>query len=341
MEVKTILFTIWTTSSCNLRCKYCYEGIEKEVCNMSTAVADQTISFVINTMKKYPLHSIWIVFHGGEPCMNFPVIEYLVHQFRKKLPQKQITFSLTTNATLLDKRKIEFLIDNLDEITVSLDGTKSTHDCERVDSKGLGSFNKALSTALLLNQATDTIRVRMTVTPVNVSSLFSNIRFLIDCGFKTIVPVVDFFASTWHQALFDIMEQQLRLTKQYINDINDSDLSVAMTNPDELQEVGCCTGAINEFHIYPNGDIYPCVYTVCQHDYICGNVKTGLDNKKVGELKKLYAYKVTQCEGCSYYNGCASTRCKFLNKALSGDPLTPSPAVCLTQNACISVYRHS
>ena len=342
MEVREmILFTVWTTSACNLRCRYCYEGTEKASNQMSIAAADDTIHFIVNTMNDHPSHGVWIVFHGGEPCMNFPVIEHVVQQIRKKLAGRYISFSITTNATLLDERKMEFLAQNMDEITVSLDGTKQTHDSERIDSKGQGTFDKALSTALLINHTSADIRVRMTVTPSNVANLFDNICFLIKCGFKTIVPAVDFFAQDWRQELFDVLEQQFIKAKQYVRDMHDPDLCVAMTNSDEPQEVGSCTGGINEFHIYPNGDIYPCVYTVMQPQYRCGNVRTGIDRSKVQELKKLYACTVSQCEGCSCYSGCISTRCKFLNEALTGNPLQPAPAVCLTQNVCISVYRHS
>ena len=151
---------------------------------------------------------------------------------------------------------------------------------------------------------------------------------------------VDFFDSNWDEQLFEVLKQQLFLTKEYINEINDPDLCVAMTDADEMQEVGCCTGAINEFHIYPNGDIYPCVYTAGNPKYICGSVKTGIDKEKVDSYKKIYKTSIKQCEGCTYYRGCPSTRCKFLNEVLTGDLYTPSPAMCLTQNTCISVYHY-
>lgn len=336
----TILFTIWTTSACNLKCKYCYEGTNKECNNMNFDCADDTISFIINIMKENPMHNIWVVFHGGEPCLNFSIIEYVVKKIKKKLLDRNIFFSLTTNATLIDNKKLLFLIDNIGEITVSLDGDKVTHDSDRVDGKGNGSFNKALSTALLLNETEVDTRIRMTVTAKNVFCLYSNIKFLIQCGLKTIVPVVDFFDSNWDEQLFEVLKQQLFLTKEYINEINDPDLCVAMTDADEMQEVGCCTGAINEFHIYPNGDIYPCVYTAGNPKYICGSVKTGIDKEKVDSYKKIYKTSIKQCEGCTYYRGCPSTRCKFLNEVLTGDLYTPSPAMCLTQNTCISVYHY-
>ncbi len=59
----------------------------------------------------------------------------------------------------------------------------------------------------------------MTVTPNNVQDLFSNIRFLIQCGFSTIVPAVDFFSVGWTEQGFETLKQQMKRVVEFLNSI--------------------------------------------------------------------------------------------------------------------------
>ena len=101
-----------------------------------------------------------------------------------------------------------------------------------------------------------------------------------------------------------------------------------MISKDEFRKKGMCYGGINSFHIDPKGDIYPCVYTVNDDDYKCGNVVKGIDEKKIKEFKEINRRIVRSCNNCKYGEYCISTRCKFINKKLVGDFYTASPIVC-------------
>jgi len=43
------MFTIWVTKACNMNCKYCYEGIEKEKEFMTKETADAVMDWIIKT----------------------------------------------------------------------------------------------------------------------------------------------------------------------------------------------------------------------------------------------------------------------------------------------------
>ena len=68
-----------------------------------------------------------MTFFGGETLMNFPILKVAIPYARQRAAElgKQVEFSLTTNATLLQPETIEFLADNDIGVTVSIDGPRT------------------------------------------------------------------------------------------------------------------------------------------------------------------------------------------------------------------------
>ena len=85
-----MLFNIWVTQDCNLSCKYCYEK-EKSKKNMSLQTADTVIEFIL----KYQTDKTnQVNFHGGEPLLNWDVIEYIIRQIiQSSLKKGRFRFS--------------------------------------------------------------------------------------------------------------------------------------------------------------------------------------------------------------------------------------------------------
>lgn len=133
-----------TTEKCNLRCSYCvfsddFKG-EREHTNipMATEIAINAIND-FSERSKEP----YIVFYGGEPLMNIPLIKASVAHANKLFTNAH--YSMTTNGTLLRKNLLPFLIENNFKITVSLDGLKHIHDKYRTFSNGQPSWDIILS----------------------------------------------------------------------------------------------------------------------------------------------------------------------------------------------------
>jgi len=71
-------FWILTTTDCNARCFYCHEnGIPKMHMNIETA--NQIVEYI----KKQGLSKINIMWYGGEPLLNFDVINYITENFAR------------------------------------------------------------------------------------------------------------------------------------------------------------------------------------------------------------------------------------------------------------------
>ena len=102
---------------CNLRCKYCFadEG-EYKGCRklMSAEIGKKAIDFVIE--KSGPRKNIEVDLFGGEPLMAFDAVKEIVEYAKKqeKLHNKNIRFTMTTNATLLNDEIMDYLDKNME-----------------------------------------------------------------------------------------------------------------------------------------------------------------------------------------------------------------------------------
>lgn len=132
---------------CNLRCKYCFadEGDYKgrrEI--MSPEVAKKSIDFVLK--HSGPRKNIEVDLFGGEPLMAVDTIKQVVEYARKeeKKYNKNIRFTMTTNATLLTDEMMDYLDKNMGNIVLSIDGRKEVNDKVRVRIDGTGSHDAIL-----------------------------------------------------------------------------------------------------------------------------------------------------------------------------------------------------
>lgn len=138
------------TTSCNLRCKYCCYGDgyttykNRKSGALDFSVAKNVLDFIATlfsakqSSRDCP-QPFAISFYGGEPLMNFLVLEKIVDysktlQFEGRTP----FFTMTTNAVLL-KRYAAFLEDHDFRVLVSLDGNE-VHDAYRIKPDGKPSF---------------------------------------------------------------------------------------------------------------------------------------------------------------------------------------------------------
>ena len=170
-DVSQVVFEM--TTACNLKCEYCcysdgYTVFQKRrngKLEFSTAkvVLDSLVeifkSKVATGLRSEPFA---ISFYGGEPLMNFPIIKEIVEYAELlNFEGKEIVFTMTTNAVLIDKFA-DFLCKHKFPILISLDGNKK-HDSYRKTVSGKESF--------------DIVYKNLKYIQKNYPTLFSYIRF--------------------------------------------------------------------------------------------------------------------------------------------------------------------
>jgi uncharacterized protein len=159
---------------CNLGCTYCYAqqgdfgGAAK---SMTRETADRAVDLLIASAE--PGARLNLSFLGGEPLVNRSVLQAVTRRAAALAEARGVTmtFSITTNGTLLGEADAEFFEEFGFAVTVSLDGPGAVHDSLRPYKGGGGSYDRVMANVrpLLERQRTMQVTARVTVTPRNLA----------------------------------------------------------------------------------------------------------------------------------------------------------------------------
>lgn len=151
-NVDNIIISI--TEQCNLRCTYCcYSGKYKgnrvhSSLSLCESDVDAIFDFVEANTNNRPLR---FSFYGGEPLMHYSLLQYAVLKAESKWEDK-VSFSITTNATLLTPERIDWLVAHQVELCISIDGTSTFNDNQRVDINGHETFARVREHILYIKE---------------------------------------------------------------------------------------------------------------------------------------------------------------------------------------------
>lgn len=120
------------TLRCNETCVYCHASradLDRVDTDMSRETAEKCVDLVLQSTSP----SVTIEFQGGEPLVNFPVVQHVVEYAREKnrARAKALEFTMVSNLSLLDDAKLAWLVANKVQICTSVDGPKAIHDKQR------------------------------------------------------------------------------------------------------------------------------------------------------------------------------------------------------------------
>ncbi|RDY27608.1 radical SAM protein [Romboutsia weinsteinii] len=325
---------VWTTKSCNLNCRYCYEQEYIEIGHMSDEIENRTL----DTIKEMILDSDEdihnIQFHGGEPLLNFRLIKRFVEELEVIKGNSIIKYGMTTNGTIWNSEIEEFFRKYTDSfkgyISISIDGDSKTHNKNRVSKSNIGSFDVALDTSQKMLSIFKWLRCRVTVEPNTVKDLFNNIKYLIELGFKQISVAFDLFSENWNENHVAIIQEQYENVLKFWKK-HDSGIEISLVDEvvEERSVLGLCSPSK---HFYIDGLIYPCTFVVGSKEYSIGDIYNGINDNKVDSIIQLSHHDNPCCEKCNNKKTCYSNRCKLINKMITGDYYTPPTINCVLEN---------
>ena len=175
---------------CNLGCTYCYaqEGtFGAKPRNMASETAQRAVDLLLS--EAAPGERVNLSFLGGEPLVNRTVLRETTRYAARQAARRGVvvSFSVTSNGTLIDESDGEFFDEHGFAVTISLDGPQSAHDRLRPYKGGRGSFENILRNVgpLLACQRRMQVSARVTVTPENLD-LRGTLDELIALGFHSV-----------------------------------------------------------------------------------------------------------------------------------------------------------
>jgi uncharacterized protein len=176
--------------TCNLGCLYCYAqqgDFGGPATRMPLEAAERAVDLLVAEAR--PGAQLNLSFLGGEPLANRPVVQAATRRAAALAREHglAITFSITTNGTLLTEADADFFEEHGFAVTVSLDGLGEAHDALRPYRDGRGSFAVIMGNLrpLLARQHRMQVSARVTVTPRNLE-LRQTLDGLVAAGFHSV-----------------------------------------------------------------------------------------------------------------------------------------------------------
>ncbi len=317
---------------CNLACRYCFaeEGeYHGRRALMSFEVGKKALDFLI--AHSGHRRNLEVDFFGGEPTMNWQVVEQLVAYGREqeKIYDKNFRFTLTTNGVLLNDEMMDFCNREMGNVVMSLDGRKEVNDYMRPFRNGKGSYDLIVPKFLKFAESRHQERyyVRGTFTHYNLD-FASDVLHLADLGFKQISmepvvapPEADYAIREEDVpvicAEYDRLAQEMIRREKEGRGFNFFHFMIDLTGgPCVYKRLSGCGSGTEYLAVTPWGDLYPCHQFVGQEEFLLGNVDEGITKPEIcNDFKLCNVYAKDACRDCfaRFYcsGGCAANAWNF------------------------------
>lgn len=348
----TSLHIFVVTTSCNMNCVYCQanNGITKPTDFMDQDTAQRAVDIALES----PSRHLSFEFQGGEPLLNFPIIQYIVEYAESKKGEKAIRYSVVSNLTLLTDEMIAFFREYGINVSTSLDGCEWLHNQNRPYRIGNdGTYQDVLSGVARLRDAGVCVGAIQTTTRASLSHAREIIDTYYENGFNSIFlrPLTPLgrasqkweeigytpeeFSAFYKEAIGCILEknrQGFTLQEGHAATMLSKILHGYPVNYMELRSP--CGAAVGQMAYYSNGDVFTCdegrmLYEMGNESFRLGNVYEHRYAELVGSpaCRAVCLSSITEaipsCCDCIYQPYCGV--CPVVNLALYKDLLPKTP----------------
>ena len=292
---------ILPTYQCNLRCWYCtQEHNDQWISEDSVKKIKKRIESVLRRDEINQLHIAWF---GGEPLLCYDIIKD-INKWAQELCgglNKSFVSSITTNATLLDKDKIESLrILGVNQYQITIDGDKETHDKINVLGKR-SAFDISVSNIAEIAKHTQcTLRFNYTKENLKPNNIIKDIKERIP---ENIRKNINFFIyKVWQEASDKINHNEI---------IRLAHLARQIGIRPQFQTLGICYADFDNFDcVFPNGKIGKCDNANPQSKHVNGIIESNgilsWENEVNYSLYNIFDERINahECMNCKYLPVC-------------------------------------
>lgn len=318
------------TDQCNMRCKYCsfsgsyfYERNHQD--NFMTFQIARKVAdfFRIHSRKK---KKVYYTFYGGEPLLNFPVINKIVDYVKTTERDREFLFGLTTNGILLKDGWIDFLIKNKFSLTVSLNGPQEMHDRYRIFCNGNPTFEAVVKNLKKIRDRDEEyynqkVAFNVTICPpydlVGLMEFFENYDLVKGHSVRTsfVDPNdTDFFnqfndkdlelSEGWEKlkALYTEKITQGKGVNGFVNSFFEKGMMILYKRPmvnldGVIHLTGMCTPGVRRLFVSPEGKFHICEKLGCL--FPIGDVESGFDFDRIlSLLNRFVSISQKDCTEC-------------------------------------------
>ena len=295
-----MLFIVYTTGRCDLKCSYCGGSFDPEI-------VPWEVKYSLNDLDDLIREEDVVAFYGGEPLLNQDFIRDFMDIFTV---DKWVIQTNGLHLHKLDKN----ILERLDTILVSIDGDESLTDKFR----GFGTYRKILENVRKIRSEgyCGDIVARMTVT--EESSIYRDVKHLLSTGlFNHIHWQISFIWSEpwknlWKWVNQDYKPGLLRLFNEWIEELENGVIEGIAPFQGVLKrilQVGPappCGSGSESFTILTDGRVVSCPIAVSEKWSHIGSIKE-VSRK---DLETMSPPITEPCNRCSYFEVCGA-RCLY------------------------------
>lgn len=334
------MLTLQVTQNCNLRCKYCiYSGsYMNRVHNnkrMDFETAKKAIDYYI--MHSSQMKKLRFGFYGGEPVLEMELIQACVDYIHEKAFGREIEYNLTTNATMLNEKILDFLVRNRFYLTISLDGPEVIQNKNRIFAgDGRGTFDRVMESVTYITAHypayMDYVHFNMVMNPEDgyqaASDFFERDERVAgydvtateqnDVNYKeSIKTSEDYYINRAYE--------QFKMIYSHFHDIENGSsplvagyfIGIKKNIADELKldsfglktghPGGPCVPGLQRLFVSADGKFYPCERVNETSEIMqIGDVDSGIDVKKAEKLLNVGRVTENACKQCWAFRFCTS-----------------------------------
>jgi len=324
---------LFLVEGCNLRCRYCYVGRNGALARdrMPLDIARRAVDFAFSRAGR--LRNVGVMFFGGEPLLHREAIEFAVEYARTTARQlgKRVSFSITTNGTMVDGEVADFLRRHRFGVTLSLDGPQEVQDSMRPLASGGSSSDLAVAGLGHLQAAGIRCLVRATVTN-RCMDRGALTRFFESLGVRQVQLTYaeprcgecgpyDIGPAAWGDASprEDALAAECAAAASGGDGPKLSPFSrvLADVHAPIRWALPCGVGrAVLTVGI--DGQLYPCHRYVGMSSYVLGDLDQGLDREKLRSYYEGYFAVAERCRSC-WASGVCRLRCPWVYSGDDGE----------------------
>lgn len=308
---------LYVSQDCNLACRYCLTrgggNIVKQ--HMSEAVARAAVDLLI--AESGQCRHLTLGFYGGEPLLNVKCIKAIVPYARQQAARhdKEITFTLTTNGTLLTRETADFIAEHDIRVLLSVDGSREGHDANRIYPDGSGTFDRVMKGLDLLKEKTGGVAM-LTVARTGKTRMTELARTLLDLGAPPvqIAPAISPKGRLDNGDGEEDREDELvdrhnheyeEMTAYFLENgglegdrpVMDFSRLFALIDQRTPVQVNCSAG-YGRIAVDPEGNILPCDNFIGLPEFYMGNVLDGMAKHHQNTFKRARASASPVCSSC-------------------------------------------
>ncbi|MFU0833520.1 MAG: Cysteine-type anaerobic sulfatase-maturating enzyme [Oscillospiraceae bacterium] len=315
------------SSSCNLQCTYCFYRSLSESRNVACygMMDENLLEQIVKKTLAYADGSATFAFQGGEPTLAGLDFFKKLLEFEKKynINQVKIQNNIQTNGIAIDEHWGEFLAKNHFLIGISLDGPKEIHDANRVDNRGMGSYNRVMQTIRIFDRFHVEYNILCVVNSITARHAQKIYEFFKKNHFDYLqfIPCLDPLEEQPGQKKYSLTPEKYAyflktLFNLWYKDFQDGrmisiryfDNLIGMLMGYAPESCGMSGHCQCQYVIEADGGVYPCDYYVTD-EWRLGNISDNEfgDFTRTPQFKKFIqdsTYISPECTKCKWFHIC-------------------------------------